>query len=219
MKIAIIGRPADTANYIRFVQSVATPLVTLDMDAASCCQGLLFPGGGDIAPAFFGEENHGSRNIDTQLDILQLQAFDLAVKKGLPVLGICKGLQVINVALKGTLIQNLEPPVGERHRYDGEDKYHKSVISKATWLHRLYGGETIVNSAHHQAIDRLGKGLSVVSRCPLDDCIEAVAHESLPIIGVQWHPERIDFEKSGTDGGKVLKYFLELIHMTGHKIL
>ena len=63
MKIAIIGRPADTANYIRFVQSVATPLVTLDMDAASCCQGLLFPGGGDIAPAFFGEENHGSRNI------------------------------------------------------------------------------------------------------------------------------------------------------------
>lgn len=220
MKIAIAGKAEKTGNYVRYVTAFgAESVVALRPEEIAGCHGLLLPGGGDITPAFYGEQNLGSADIDTELDILQLQAFDLAVKKGLPVLGICKGLQVINVALKGTLIQNLEPPVGERHRYDGEDKYHKSVISKATWLHRLYGGETIVNSAHHQAIDRLGKGLSVVSRCPLDDCIEAVAHESLPIIGVQWHPERIDFEKSRTDGGKVLKYFLELIHMTGHKIL
>ncbi len=69
-----------------------------------------------------------------------------------------------------------------------------------------------MNSAHHQAIARLGKGLSVASRCPLDGCIEAIGHGSLPVVGVQWHPERIDFERSGTDGMRVLGYFVSLIY-------
>lgn len=212
MKIAIAGREADTENYVRYVASAqATPVVTLDQDAIRGCHGLLLPGGGDITPAFYGEQNHGSRNIDTGLDILQLQAFQLAVSSGLPVLGICKGLQVINVGLGGTLIQDLEPCSNQRHRYDSGDKYHESVISEGSWLYGLYGGHAMVNSAHHQALGRLGEGLSAVQRCPLDGCIEAIAHRSLPIFGVQWHPERIDFEKSGTDGGRVLEYFVSLI--------
>lgn len=220
MKIAIAGKTEKTSNYIRYVSAIgAEPVAALQPEEMAGCQGLLLPGGGDITPAFYGEQNHGSADIDTELDILQLQAFHLAAQKGIPVFGVCKGLQVINVGLGGTLLQNLEPPMGERHRYDAGDKYHESVINEGTWLHSLYGSETIVNSAHHQAIDRLGKGLFVVSRCPLDDCIEAIAHESLPIIGVQWHPERIDFGKSGTDGGRILKYFVALIHMTGHKTL
>lgn len=216
MKIAIAGKAEKTANYVKYVESVgAMPLVTVLPEEISGCSGLLLPGGGDIAPAFYGEQNHGSADIDTELDILQLQAFDLAVRTGMPVLGICKGLQIINVGLGGTLVQDLEPPMGERHRYDEGDKYHESVIDRDSWLYGLYGGETIVNSAHHQAIHRLGKGLSAVSRCPLDGCIEAIAHESLPVVGVQWHPERIDPERSGTDGRRVLDYFVSRIQLVG----
>lgn len=213
MKIAIAGKPEKTTNYIRYVESIgAVPVVTLLASEISDCRGLLLPGGGDITPAFYGERNHGSADIDTELDILQLQAFDLAVQTGMPVLGICKGLQIINVGLGGTLVQDLEPDMGERHRYDEGDKYHGSVIERDSWLYSLYGGEATVNSAHHQAIARLGKGLSVASRCPLDGCIEAIGHESLPVVGVQWHPERIDFERSGTDGRRVLEYFVSLIN-------
>lgn len=212
IKIAIAGTAADTVNYVKYVASAqAVPVVTLEREIINGCDGLLLPGGGDITPAFYGEQNHGSRNINTELDILQLQAFDLALRRGLPVLGICKGLQVMNVGAGGTLIQDLEPESQERHGYDNGDKYHASVIHEGSWLYELYGGEATVNSAHHQALGRLGEGLSVVQRCPLDGCIEAVAHESHPIIGVQWHPERIDFGTSGTDGGKVLRYFLKLV--------
>lgn len=212
MKIAIAGKKEQTGNYVKYLESMGViPVVTLLPSQISTCQGLLLPGGGDITPAFYGEQNHGSHSIDTELDILQLQAFDLAMDNIMPVLGICKGLQIINVGLGGSLIQDLEPPVSDRHQYHRGDKYHDSVINSDSWLYKLYGHGAIVNSAHHQAIDRLGRGLSAVSCCPLDGCIEAIAHESLPIIGVQWHPERIDFAKSSTDGKKVLEWFLQML--------
>lgn len=216
MKIAIAGREADTANYARYVKAVgASPVVTLDAEAIAGCRALILPGGGDITPAFFGEQNHGSRNIDTPLDILQLQAFHLAMLRGMPVLGICKGLQIINVGLGGSLLQDLEPSSALRHQYDQGDRYHTTVIIADSWLSRLYGRETTVNSAHHQAIARLGKDLCAVQHCPDDGCIEAVAHKQLPVIGTQWHPERIDREKSGTNGEKVLAYFSSLIRGSG----
>lgn len=211
MKIAILGKEEDTRNYVRYVQSAGIqPFVTLSPEDAAACDALLLPGGGDITPAFFGEKNHGSRNIDTQLDIRQLQAFSLAVQTGLPVLGICKGLQIINVALGGTIIQELPLPSLKRHQYEAKDKYHQSVISPGSWLHHLYGQAAVVNSAHHQALGCLGEGLTTVQRCPDDGCIEAVSHNTLPVIGVQWHPERIDEALSGTDGEKVLAYFSSL---------
>ncbi|MCI8528422.1 MAG: gamma-glutamyl-gamma-aminobutyrate hydrolase family protein [Lachnospiraceae bacterium] len=212
MRIAILGKKADTVNYVKYVQTMgAIPSVTLSMGEVACCNALLLPGGGDITPAFFGEKNHGSRNIDTELDILQLQALDLAVRKGLPVLGICKGLQIINVGFGGTLTQDMELQEVTRHGYDNGDKYHSSIIVRNSWLYPLYGDKTTVNSAHHQAISKLGNGLAAVQHCPEDQCIEAITHQSLPIIGVQWHPERIDENRSGINGLKVLDYFSSLI--------
>lgn len=216
MKIAIVGRTADVVNYVRYVESGrAVPVVTLNPGDVRGCGGLVLPGGGDITPAFFGEGNHGSRNIDTELDILQLQALEQAICRGIPVLGICKGMQIINVKFGGRIIQDLGQEAAERHRYENGDKYHPTVILENTWLYGLYGGEAVVNSAHHQSLGSLGEDIEVVQYCREDGCIEAVTHRRLPVMGVQWHPERIDEERCGIDGEKVLGYFFSMISQSG----
>ncbi len=213
MKIAIAGKKTETENYVRYAASIgAEALVTLNPGEIASCDALILPGGGDITPAFFGEKNHGSRNIDTELDILQLQALEQCIRAKKPVLGICKGMQIINVALGGTVVQNL--PTARLHKYDGGDRHHAAVIEKGSWLYSLYGKEMTVNSAHHQAVGRPGTGLRVIQRCPQDACPEAVAHESLPILGVQWHPERISPTQAGFSGAPVLAYFASLIPLS-----
>lgn len=209
MKIAIVGRKPDTDNYVRYVERAGyTPVVTLNAGEAACCDCVILPGGGDITPAFFGEQNRGSRNIDTELDILQLQALELCARQRIPMLGICKGLQIINVGLGGILCQDM--PTAPRHRWEGCDKYHDTVIEKDSWLHGLYGDRATVNSAHHQSVKELGFGLQVVQRCPEDGCIEAVSHCELPLLGVQWHPERLDNRQTTIAGEKVLDYLTSL---------
>lgn len=212
MKIAIAGRAANAANYVNYVESASQEaVVTLNMGEIARCDGLILPGGGDIAPAFFGERNRGSRDIDTELDLLQFQALELALLKSMPVLGICRGMQVINVYLGGTLVQDLPPDSCAVHRYEDGDKYHASVIEHDSWLCGLYGEKAMINSAHHQAVHCLGKGLRAVQWRPEDGCVEALAHETLPIIGVQWHPERISEAVTKLSGGPVLSYFVSLI--------
>ena len=195
MRIAIFGRKADTANYERFVSRMpATPLTTLSLGELSGCDALILPGGGDITPAFFGENNTASKNIDTELDILQFQAFDYALRHSMPILGICKGMQIINVALGGTITQDL--PTAEYHRYQNADKYHIAEALPGSCLHTLYGARVMVNSAHHQGIGRLGENLRVIQWCPLDGCVEGFVHKTLPILGLQWHPERLNSERT-----------------------
>lgn len=209
MIIAIAGKPADTKNYVRYVTEAGLEArVTLDPEAEEGCGGLILPGGGDIDPAFFGEKNRGSVHIDTELDILQFLALERFIRAGKPVLGICKGMQIINVFLGGSIVQDLE--TGDLHRYQDGDQYHATVIRPGSWLFRLYGGEALVNSAHHQAVGRPGRGLRIVQHCAADGCPEALVHDTLPILGVQWHPERMDETLSGLSGGNVLAYFVSL---------
>lgn len=175
--------------------------------------GLILPGGGDISPFFYHMENKGSRNIDSLLDSVQFSLFRAFTAAGKPVLGICKGIQLINVAFGGTLIQDLSGESLSIHAWDEGDKIHITKAAHGTFPAQLYSNFPRVNSAHHQAVAAVGDGLRVAQYGP-DFVIEALYHERLPILGVQWHPERMCFSfarEEIEDGSKLLKYFLSLL--------
>jgi putative glutamine amidotransferase len=151
--------------------------------------GLVIPGGPDIAPQRYGQEPgpHTEATI-TELDALELDFVTAARARNLPLLGICRGQQVINVALGGTLHQHVDHPQwGE----DPAAPIHDVEILAGTFLRRTLGVEvTAVNSGHHQAVDRLAPALrrAAVSS---DGCVEAVEAPDLLVLAVQWHPEEM----------------------------
>lgn len=148
----------------------------MSRELAKAHSALLLSGGGDIQPELYGQKSTHSRSIDLNRDILELCMLDAFLERGKPVLGICRGIQVINIYFGGTLHQHI----------DG----HSQINDKDS-LHTVeWNGKIVeVNSAHHQVIDRLGSGLKVTAMSP-DGFVEAVAHETLPVIAFQWHPER-----------------------------
>lgn len=189
LKAAIAGRPQFTLNYEFILHSLGvSPKVTLSRGELEQCDLLILPGGGDITPAFFGQKNKGSRNIDTELDILQIQALDLFVRQRKPVLGICKGMQLINVFFGGSIRQHL--PTACLHEYREGDQFHPTHALPGSILEQLYGECFLVNSAHHQGVELTGRFLEVIQTAE-DGIIEGIQHVSLPILGVQWHPERL----------------------------
>lgn len=209
IKIGIAGKKGQTANYERScIELGLCPVTSLSLSALSACDALILPGGNDITPGFYGQENHGSRGIDTELDLLQFQALEYFVRTQRPVLGICKGMQLVNVYFGGTLIQHL--PNHAEHQQEESDLLHASVITKDCILSRIYGKEFIINSNHHQAVDKPGNHLHII-QVSHDNVTEAIMHDKLPIIAVQWHPERLPFiqtKKASLPGNLLLRAFL-----------
>ncbi|MCC8356705.1 MAG: gamma-glutamyl-gamma-aminobutyrate hydrolase family protein [Oscillospiraceae bacterium] len=212
--VAIVGIEKNLKHYIAAVHGLALePVVTTDPTDAAACDGLLLPGGGDIDPALFHEENQGSTDIDRPLDEAQLEALARFVQAERPVLGICKGHQVINVYFGGTIIQDLATAPAHRHLGEAGDNVHPLIVYSDSPLYDLYGGHIAVNSAHHQGLGAVGTDLRVIAAAP-DGTAEAIVHDSLPILGVQFHPERMCFAKGRpdtADGEPLLRHFKSLL--------
>lgn len=203
-KILVAGKPETTENYTAVLKHLgAEPIVSLHPESVYSFDGLLLPGGTDICPNFFHQPVIDTRKPDPDLDLAQLRILYQFFHAHKPILGICKGMQLINVFFGGNLKQHLETEV--LHQWNGADKWHKTTAKNNSLLAKLYGTRFEVNSAHHQSIDQIGHDLELIQYSD-DNVAEAICHKRLPICGVQWHPERmcLAHKKYGTIDGTVL---------------
>ncbi|TKB26205.1 gamma-glutamyl-gamma-aminobutyrate hydrolase family protein [Desulfopila sp. IMCC35006] len=156
--------------------------------------GVLLTGGIDIAPQHYGEKKRDRcGRTNCELDAYQFAAFRIARESKKPVLAICRGAQLVNVALGGTLYQDIFSELSTPlHCHSGGECIpgvdHKVFIEPESKLHHLFGSTITVNSRHHQAIKTPGKDL-LITALASDGIIEAAEHRELPITLVQWHPE------------------------------
>ena len=182
------------------VRAGATPLIlpTLAVDQAeeivAGLDGLILTGGGDVSPWLYGQEPAPEvYDTDPARDDWE-QALVAAAGTEVPVLGVCRGAQLLNVAAGGTLIQHLPTVTTENHRQRARDReaVHRVDIAPDSRLAEILGQRRVgVNTIHHQAIDRVGRGLRAVAWAP-DGVIEAVERsDGAPIVAVQWHPEAL----------------------------
>ena len=156
--------------------------------------GLLLIGGGDIDPKHYGQdplpECYG---IDTEADVFEMRLVQAAVGRGMPVLAICRGFQILNVATGGSLDQHITGRDGLiGHGVPGvSPEMHEVRLEPGTWTAKAMGIEAVqVSSSHHQAAARIGDGLVVSGRAP-DGIVEAMEHpDGSWVVAVQWHPER-----------------------------
>ena len=192
-----------TDAYIQAVKStgglpIILPLVkskSVIAEYVELCDGFLFCGGGDITPLLFGQEPmSGIGKTDITLDLFQIRLMKLILEKEKPVLAICRGMQVLNVACGGTIYQDLNETDFETINHmqtslSRKDISHKVTFASKSHIHQMLGPFAYTNSFHHQAIDRVGKDL-VVTGTTGDDIVEAIEMPSHSfVLGVQWHPE------------------------------
>lgn len=185
-------------TYIRFFESLGLLLVpvsnvladpiayveALDVD------GLILAGGGDIDPARYGVANTHSQEIAPERDATELALLGWAVERRKPVIGICRGMQVINVHFGGSLVQDIPAllPGARVH----QDSTHPVALIHARLADALGARTLEVNSFHHQAVTAATRApdLEALALSEPDGVIEALWHRALPILGVQWHPEQ-----------------------------
>jgi len=190
---------------------------------------LLVPGGiPDISPALYGEENKGSHDVDEELDRLQLDIIDRAVKQHKPILGICRGLQLVCAYFGGSMIQDLKASI---HHTDAENPhFHKIYNVPGSYFYTVYKEAMTVNSGHHQALKKIPDCIRVLSLWAKDDetaehylklaaeekltegsdecVIEAVEHKDNPFLGLQYHPElESNFLCRHIDRARIRDYF------------
>ncbi|MBI4945350.1 MAG: gamma-glutamyl-gamma-aminobutyrate hydrolase family protein [Bacteroidetes bacterium] len=172
------------------------------------CNGIVLSGGEDVHPKYYGYPEWMERKNELKLyvnearDEFEMKVIDRAVKNKKPILGICRGLQIANVYYKGTLIPNLTPnpsPVGEgslcHSKEKGDDQTHIVKVEANSCLSGIVKSKTgKTNSAHHQAADRIGNGLTVSARAE-DGTVEAIEWQNPKdkpfLLLIQWHPERM----------------------------
>ncbi len=190
------------------------PVLTSEQCAeemARLCDGLILTGGEDLEPKWFGEDVLNDTVVsDPARDSFEFSLFEAFEKAGKPIFGICRGSQVINVALGGTLYQDLVAQKGWVHF--NKDIRHWVKTAEGSLLHGMFGEEFNVNSTHHQAVKDLAPGLKVTARS-VEGIVEAYEHEVLPIFATQFHPERLTntmWDERTPDFAPLFEYFVNL---------
>ena len=191
------GRDIDVfyGDYGRAVIAAGGLPVWIPVDAPDALlarlDGVLFSGGDDIDPAAYGQLPHPALGSpSTTRDTHERSLLDTALDADLPILGICRGVQVLNVHLGGTLHQHIPDHTDGTLPID--QAFHRVAFSEGSIGRSVYGAEAAVNSLHHQGIDRLADGLvatGITVDGPDDGLVEAVEIAGKPVLAVQWHPE------------------------------
>ena len=212
----LIGISANTADIDltlrrvycdQIVRAGGVPVVLPPVDDAEVLinmlegiDGLVLTGGADYNPLWYGEQPEKElHTINSTRDLPELLLTRLAFNRQIPILGICRGVQTMAIALGGNLVQDLKTPLKHGQDAPRSEATHSVTITEGSTLYGLYGQETFVNSFHHQAVKDCGSHLHVVATAP-DGVIEAVeSTEQKALMGVQWHPEWM--------GGEGLKLF------------
>ncbi|HWF44896.1 MAG TPA: gamma-glutamyl-gamma-aminobutyrate hydrolase family protein [Candidatus Kapabacteria bacterium] len=186
--------------------------------------GIIFTGGADIQPARYGKQSEERLcgEIDEARDQAEFELADKAEQEAIPTLGICRGLQLLNVHRGGTLLTDIETFGGRNHKRtsNDEDSRHHVTIAAGTYLAKILSKrEGEINSAHHQAIERAGDGLAISARATEDGTVEAIEWTDATgkpfFLGVQWHPERMDYDEQFA--GRLFETFL--LEAAAHKSL
>lgn len=158
--------------------------------------GLVIAGGGDVDPASYGQADAGSKGTDARADATELALARRAHQRGVPALAICRGMQIVNVAHGGTLHQDItvagtsHPPVSDDPEEVLRARHPVDIVGGSRLAAVLGAGERIVNTIHHQAVDRVADGFRVTARAE-DGIIEALeAEDGWELLAVQWHPEK-----------------------------
>lgn len=175
-------------TYCRFIENLGYNYLILplkiDYHILDICDGFVIPGGDDINPQYYNEKNTFSKIEPDIIDQMDFQIIEYAMRYNKFVLGICRGIQVINVFFGGTLVQDLGD-ANQLHHNNHEIK----MINKND-LAKLFNSIEFVNSLHHQSIKKIGKNLVPIFQT--NEIIEMIIHNKYKIIGVQWHPERMN---------------------------
>ena len=208
----LLSGSSNMQNYIEAVEFCgAVPTAEYLPKVDTSYDGLVLCGGSDVAPDRYNEPIDGSVNIDYERDAAEFALLKAYLDAGKPILGICRGLQLINIFFGGSLYQDIvESDLHKKH--DGVDNRHKVDAVPRCVLNRIYGDAFFVNSAHHQAIKLLGSGIRATAFWE-GKYVEAIEHDSYPILAVQWHPERMCFKNKREDtvcGAAVFEHFIDL---------
>lgn len=198
-KILLTIGKGDPSRYLQALEKAgAEGFICTEHTDFKAFDGLLLCGGGDILPELYGAQNEGSYGLSRKRDNLDLACIHSFIMEKKPILGICRGIQILNVAFGGTLVQHL--PNTYRHMGIDGDLWHE--VRADGILKKLLGPSFSANSAHHQALARLGRGLSPIAFSH-DGCVEGIIHDRLPILGLQFHPERME------KGQLIFQYFAD----------
>ena len=201
------------------IEFIVLSHVKQNVEGVDSADGLLLTGGGDVDPSYYGVKDllGRSKEVNASRDEFEFYAIERALDLNIPIFGICRGMQVMNVYLGGSLILDLPSAGYDDHARERKDQPHHQVnVDRQSLLRGVVGQDVLdVNSTHHQALERVGNGL-MASAVSMDGVIEAaewIMKDRMPFLMlVQWHPERMEIESEGQVSKALARRFLKEVH-------